>query len=324
MKITVVLPEGNIAIGPVATLRMMFLEANDFLKSQSGDAPFFEVSLAGFSTKPIRTEEQFSIIPESNLKDWNGADLLIIPPLFGDPHLFINQNQKLLSWLKEKRKTERLEIAALCKGVFLLAAAGLLDDIACTTHWAEAIRFHKMFPKVKLKSEKIVTDEGGIYTSGGAFSAFNLILYLIEKFAGKASAVWVSKLFSISYDRQSQMPFMIFQNQKSHADERIVEVQDYMENHFEEPLTIKDLARKFAFSQRNFIRRFHAATGNSPIQYLQRLRVEAAKRLLETTQKPVSQIILEAGYNDAKTFREIFRKQTGITPKLYRQKYQMT
>lgn len=321
MKITILLPEGNLAVGPIATVRAMFAEANDFLKKSEKDKPFFEVELSAFSMKQKRLEGQFSVWPETKLSDFREGDLLIIPPIFGDPNLFLPENQKLIDWLKEKRKSHQIEIAALCKGVFLLAATGILDGRTSTTHWVEAARFKKMFPEVKLQSEKVITDEDGIYTSGGASLAYNLILYLMEKFAGREVSIWVSKLFNINLDTDSQAPFIIFQSQKTHSDERISEVQEFMEKHFAEEITIKDLAEKFAFSNRNFIRRFQAAIGNTPIQYLQRIRIEAAKRLLETTEKSVSLVVFESGYRDLKTFRDIFKKLTGMTPKIYRDRY---
>ena len=164
MKITILLPNGNLVVGPIAFVRAMFVEANDFLKKSDTDKPFFEVELMGISKKSRRLEGQFSIYPENTISYFNGSDLLIIPPLFGDPNLFIDENKKLIRWLKEKHK-EGIEIAALCKGVFLLAATGILDRKQATTHWAETERFRKMFPKVEFLPEKIITDENGIYTS---------------------------------------------------------------------------------------------------------------------------------------------------------------
>ncbi|MCO6493768.1 MAG: helix-turn-helix domain-containing protein [Phaeodactylibacter sp.] len=162
--------------------------------------------------------------------------------------------------------------------------------------------------------ERIVTDDRGIYASGGAYSSLNLVLYLLEKFSGKAA-------FQIDPGRRSQKPFVIFSNQGAHQDEAIARVQEHIERHYREGLTVSGLASRFAFSRRNFLRRFKEATGNSPIEYLQRVRIEAAKRNLETSFGGIGEALSAAGYSDAKTFRRLFKKYTGFSPMEYRNRY---
>lgn len=320
LQVGIAMPKGNIGISSIAGIRAIFLKANDFLQQKHDTRhTFFEVKLVGESLLSQIAEGIFTIQPDTTFDECVENDLIFVPALLGHPSTFLPQNQALIEWLKTAHQSPKTEIAAMCTAAFLLAKAGLLDSYSgVTTHWIDAPILKELFPKVTLVTEKIITDENGIYTSGGAFSSFNLVLYVIEKYVGRDVAVWLSNIFEINLYRHSQMPFMIFQNQKTHGDKGIAAAQQYMETHYTESLHIGEIAQQFAFSRRNFIRRFQAATGNSPNDYLQRIRMEAAKRLLETTTKRVSEIIYETGYNDFKTFREVFRKWTGVTPKLYR------
>jgi transcriptional regulator GlxA family with amidase domain len=184
-----------------------------------------------------------------------------------------------------------------------------------------ADNFRAMFPKVNLQTDKLITDEKGIYTSGGAYSFLNLIIYLIEKYYDRQTAIYCSKVFQIEMDRQSQSPFMIFTGQKSHGDEVIKKAQAYIESKVDEKISIEDLSSKFAVGRRNFDRRFIKATGNTPVEYAQRVKIEAAKKAFETGRKTINEVMYDVGYSDVKAFREVFRKITGISPLEYRSKY---
>jgi transcriptional regulator GlxA family with amidase domain len=184
-----------------------------------------------------------------------------------------------------------------------------------------ADEFRAMFPEVDLQTDKLITDEKGIYTSGGAYSFLNLIIYLIEKYYDRQTAIYCSKVFQVEMDRHSQSPFMIFKGQKSHGDEIVKKAQEYMERHVDEKIIVEDLSARFAIGRRNFDRRFIKATGNTPIEYAQRVKMEAAKKAFETTRKTISEVMYEVGYSDAKAFREAFRKITGISPLEYRARY---
>jgi transcriptional regulator GlxA family with amidase domain len=180
-----------------------------------------------------------------------------------------------------------------------------------------------MFPEVKVVPDQIITDECGIYSSGGALSSFNLVLYLIEKYAGRDIAILVSKTFMIEIDMYSQSPFMIFKGQKEHLDDSISKAQDFIEKNFDDKITVDKLADMLALSRRNLERRFKSATSNSIIEYLQRVRVEAAKKRLETAKLNVNEVMYEVGYTDSKAFRNIFKKITGLSPVEYRNRYSM-
>jgi transcriptional regulator GlxA family with amidase domain len=182
-------------------------------------------------------------------------------------------------------------------------------------------QFKKMFPDVNLVTEKIITDEKGIYSSGGAFSYLNLILYLIEKYAGRDIAVLSAKLFAIEIERDSQLSFVIFRGQKDHDDEAIKKAQEFIEKNFEDKITIDDLASKVALGRRNFERRFKKATSNTVAEYIQRVKIEAAKLSLESSRENVNDAMYKVGYSDPKAFRVSFKKITGLSPVEYRNKY---
>jgi transcriptional regulator GlxA family with amidase domain len=226
----------------------------------------------------------------------------------------------LIEWI-EKQYKHGAEVASICTGAFLLAASGLLDGRICSTNWAVADRFRTMFPAVNLQIDKLITDENGVYTSGGAYSFLNLIIYLVEKYYDRQTAIFCSKVFQIEMDRQSQSPFIIFTGQKLHGDEVVKKAQAYIESRIDEKISIEHLSSRFAVGRRNFDRRFIKATGNTPLEYSQRVKIEAAKKAFETTRKTINEVMYEVGYSDVKAFREVFRKITGISPLEYRSKY---
>jgi transcriptional regulator GlxA family with amidase domain len=230
------------------------------------------------------------------------------------------QNKQMTDWIAKQYK-EGAEVATMCTGTFLLASSGLLDGKSCSTHWAAADTFRSMFPKVNLQTDKLITDENGIYTNGGAFSFLNLLLYLVEKYYDRQTAIYCSKIFQIEMDRNSQSPFTIFTGQKQHGDEMIQQAQAFIESHLHEKFSIEQLADKFAVGRRNFDRRFIKATGNTPIEYSQRVKIESAKKALETSRKTINEIMYDVGYSDIKAFREVFRKVTGMSPVDYKRKY---
>jgi transcriptional regulator GlxA family with amidase domain len=174
---------------------------------------------------------------------------------------------------------------------------------------------------IQLQTDKLITVEKGIYTNGGGYSFLNLMLFLVEKYFDRQTAIFCSKIFQIDIDRTSQSPFHIFQTQKNHEDELIGKAQTYMEENLREKISFEELASKLAISRRNFDRRFIKATGNTPVEYLQRVKVEVAKKALEKGRKSISEVMDEVGYADDKAFREVFKKITSLSPLDYRAKY---
>ncbi len=203
----------------------------------------------------------------------------------------------------------------------MLASTGLLRGKKCSTHWLFANQFRAMFPDVELVNGSIITEEQGIYSSGGANSYWNLLLYLVEKYTDRETAILAAKFFVIDIDRDSQSDFMMFQGQKEHEDHEIKQAQTFIEQHFMDKISVDQLADKFAVGRRSFERRFKKATNNTVIEYIQRVKVEAAKRSFETNRKNINEVMFDVGYTDIKAFRDVFKKITGLTPVEYRNKY---
>jgi transcriptional regulator GlxA family with amidase domain len=180
-----------------------------------------------------------------------------------------------------------------------------------------------MFPEAILMDDKIMTESNGIYTSGGAYSFTNLMIYLIEKHAGREVAVMASKGFMIDIDRESQSPFMMFKGQKTHKDLKILEAQNYIEQNYNNKITVDELCGNSNVARRTFERRFKKATANTVLEYIQRVKIEAAKKELEQGRKTVNEVMYEVGYSDTKAFRDVFKKITDMTPIDYRNKFSL-
>lgn len=248
-------------------------------------------------------------------------DLILVPAMHIDCiEETLRRETGMIRWI-QKQYEQGADIASLCLGAFLVASTGLLDGKRATTHWMGVPYFKQLFPKVKVEDDKVIIDEGRIYSSGAAFSFTSLIIYLIEKFCGRDMAFAAAKVFMIQVHDSSQHSFSIFNLQRNHEDYDISRVQDYIEKNYDELLTINCLAERFNMSSRTFIRKFTSITGNTPLEYIQRVRVEAAKRLLEKGKLTVEQVCMKTGYADFGFFRNIFKRLTGLTPQEYKKKY---
>ncbi|AHM62762.1 AraC family transcriptional regulator [Flammeovirgaceae bacterium 311] len=316
--ISILVPQGAI-LGSIEGPRQVFTEVNKFLNSIRQPA-LFKVQLVGLAEEVPVAGGKYTVYTDVLTEDLRKTDLIIIPALDGDLVKVLEFNEAYIPWIKQQYSLGA-EVASLCVGAFMLASTGLVDGKQCATHWMAANAFRQMFPGVQLVEDKIITDEQGIYSSGGAFSYLNLILYLIEKYAGRNVAVFMSKAFQIDYQRNSQSPFMIFQGQKEHEDEAIKKVQEFIENNVQERITVDELASMVALSRRNLERRFKKATSNSVVEYMQRVKIEAAKLSLESSQENVNEVMYNVGYTDPKAFRTTFKKITGLSPVQYRNKY---
>ncbi len=319
MKHITIIVTSGCNLGSIENPRRAFLTVNEYLKD-SGKSPLFKIQLAGLSKEVQLENGMYTVHPDVEIRNLEKTDLIIIPAFGGNISSDLKHSSDFIPWIVQQYKSGA-EIASLCVGAFLLAATGLLKGKNCSTHWRAANDFKKMFPEVQLVADKIITDEYGIYTSGGAFSSANLILYIIEKYAGRDVAVHCSKMFQIDIERSSQSPFIIFQGQKDHEDEHVKKAQEFIEKNYQEKITVEHLTSMLALSRRNFERRFKKATANSVIEYLQRVKIEAAKMSLESSRENVNEVMYKVGYTDTKAFRNIFKRITGLSPIQYRNKY---
>jgi transcriptional regulator GlxA family with amidase domain len=318
MNISILVPENSV-MQAIADPQYLFSAVNQFMVV-AGKKPLFNVQLVGLKKEVKINDGLFSINTSQLLKDVKQTDLVIIPALFGDMKTAIKSNKKLLPWINEQYKNGA-EIASLCVGAFLLASTGLLKGKKCSTHWGFQNEFHEMFPDVEIVEGNIVTEEDRLYSSGGANSYWNLLLYLVEKYTDRQTAILASKYFAIDIDRESQSAFAMFQGQKNHTDEAIKQAQEFIDKNIQEKIMIDELADLVALGRRSFERRFKVATNNSVLEYINRVKIEFAKREFESSRKNINEVMYDVGYTDTKAFRSIFKKITGLTPIEYRNKY---
>jgi transcriptional regulator GlxA family with amidase domain len=316
--VSILVPQGAV-LGSVEGPRQVLTEVNKYLASV-GKPALFKVQLVGLTNAVPAAGGRYTVFADALTSDVPQTDLIIIPALDGDLQASIETNQAFLPWIINHHQ-QGAEVGSLCVGAFLLASTGLLNGRQCATHWMAANQFRSLFPEVQLVEDRIITDEQGLYSSGGAFSYLNLILYLIEKYAGRQVAVFMSKAFQIEIDRNSQSPFIIFHGQKDHGDEAIRKAQEHIEKNIEERITVGQLADLFAIGRRNLERRFKKATSNSVVEYIQRVKIEAAKMQLESSRENINEVMYSVGYTDPKAFRSTFKRITGLSPIEYRQKY---
>lgn len=317
--VSILVPKGHTSLVNIVGTHQILSQVNEFLQKREKPV-LFNIELVGIVKPTKQTNGLFSVNPEKFIDDISKTNLIIIPAIHDKPEVALEQNKEFIPWLKQQHQ-KGAEIVSLCVAAFFLAATGLLDGKKCSTHWVHAAKFKMMFPNVDLVDDKILTEDHGIYTSGGAYSYLNLILYLIEKFTGRNIAILTAKTFMIDIDKTSQSPFIMFQGQKGHRDEVVRKVQEFIEGNFHEKIPVNVLAQKFALSRRSLERRFKKATQNTITTYIQRVKMEAAKRSLEASRENVNEVMYDVGYSDEKSFRDTFKKITGISPLQYRNKY---
>jgi transcriptional regulator GlxA family with amidase domain len=318
--LTILVPsgEGN-NLSSIVGAYKIFSRANEYWK-RTHNKEVFRIQLAGTTRRVQYYDGLFSVRPHVNIHDIRKTDLIVIPSLNHNYNATVKRNKAMIDWIHAQYR-KGAQVASICTGAFLLASSGLLHGKSCSTHWSAADELRLKFPEIDIKMGKVITDERGIYTNGGAYSFLNLIIYLVEKYYNRDTAIYCAKVFQIEIDRQSQLSFVIFKGQKDHRDDLIRKAQEYIERHPHEKISIEDLSSRLAVGRRNFDRRFIKATGDTPLEYSQRVKIESAKRAFETSTKSVHEVMYQVGYSDAKAFREVFRKITGLSPLDYRRKY---
>ncbi|BAV06725.1 transcriptional regulator, AraC family with amidase-like domain [Filimonas lacunae] len=317
--LTILVPDGENNLSSIVGAYKIFTRANAYQK-ELGKREVLQIELAGTSSEVDFYNGLFTARPHKHISAISKTDLIIVPSLNHNYQQAIKGNGSLIDWIGQQYRNGA-NVASICTGAYLLAAAGLLDGKSCSTHWLAADQLKQLYPKVHVQTDQLITDEQGIYTNGGAYSFLNLILYLVEKYYNRETAIFCSKVFQIEIDRQCQSAFIIFNGQRKHSDELIKKAQQYIESQLDEKISIEDLAAHFSIGRRNFDRRFIKATGNTPTEYAQRVKVEAAKKAFETSRKTINEVMYEVGYSDLKAFREVFRKITGLSPLEYRNRY---
>ena len=265
--ISILVPSGNAVIDTIIAPYNLLRMANSYYKRlHELNEDYFKIDLVALSNAPVNYQGLFSITPTKTIEEITNTDLIIVSAISGNLVKEIENNRAFVFWIKKQRIENDTEIASLCKGALLLAETGLLNGKSCATHWTAHEFFKRRYPQVKLIPEKIISEDNGIYSSGGAYSFLNFMLFLIEKYCGRETAIWCSKVSEIEFDRIDQSQFMIFSGQKEHGDEPIKQAQIYIENNFEQKLNIDQIASMLNVSGRSFLRRFKKATSTfSPV-----------------------------------------------------------
>lgn len=317
--VSILVPIGEVSVVNIMGSYQLLEAANQKFKQATGD-DLFSIDIVGFDSNPKSKPGTATVTPTVMWTGIQKSDLIIIPAIHQDATQAIAQNKELIDFLVFHYK-QGATLASLCVGAYLLAATGLMKGINCSIHWQHAPLLKTLFPEVIVTEEKIITDQNGIITSGGAYAFTNLVLYLIEKYGSRELAVVISKLFMIDIDRLNQSVYFMFQGKRQHSDETVLQVQEYIENNYSEKFTVDKLASDHHLVRRTLERRFKSTTGHSILEYMQKVRIESAKKNLEIGRKSITEIMYDCGYNDSKAFRDTFKKYVGISPLEYRQKF---
>jgi transcriptional regulator GlxA family with amidase domain len=302
----------------LAAILDVFESVNSFYLKEK-QSPAFHIRLV--TDDHMEQTSIHGIYQTQKMSESGKADVVLVPAFNSiDMSEAISANAALIPWIHQQYGSGA-ELASFCTGAFLLAATGLLNGKKATTHVHAVDSLSTYFPEILILPEAVLTHDERIYTSGGATSTFHLLLYLVEKYCCREKAVQAAKMFAIDMDRNKQSYFATFLPARDHQDDLITKAQRSMELNYGQSVTIDEIIGDIPSSRRNFVRRFKQATGITPIEYLQRTRIEAAKTILEKTNQSVTEVMYNSGYNDVKAFRQVFKKSVGLTPKAYRDKF---
>lgn len=319
--------DGILASGVAGSIDV-FTAANAVWAERSGDGrartPLLQWRIESLDGKPVQTASGQIVAVDGPIKARATADAVIVTgPFIADIERFFDDPDRLKPLLVAlRRQHERgALLASYCTGSFILAEAGLLDGGVATTHWAKAKAFAKRYPEVDLRVSEILTEQNNILCSGAVTTSLNLALRLVEKFAGGEVAAATGKTMLIDTNRVSQACYASLPQDPTHSDALVARAQRWMEKSLAQGFSLAALARHLSVSERTLNRRFKLATGEAPLHYLQSLRVDVAKRLLETRGLSIDAVGVRVGYGDLSTFRRLFRRETGLSPGEYQRRF---
>ncbi len=290
-------------------------------REHRSDSPLFHLQTASMGGQQITCSSGLRLTPDKKLDEVTDPQLIVVPGFMFNILGVLPSLGEMIEWLQVQHQ-QGSYIASMCTGAFVTAQAGLLDGRNATTHWLFGEQFARSFPKVKLQIERTVTDDGQLLCSGGSTSGSDLLLHLVRKFSSPQLAAECAKKLLVDTSERSQTPYSSTTFKKNHTDADILKIQIWLENRIGQNILMEQVADEFGLSMRNFIRRFKEATEQTPIEYLQNLRLEKAKFLLESSQQAFDQITLQVGYEDGNSFRRLFKQRVGLTPSEYRKKFE--
>jgi transcriptional regulator GlxA family with amidase domain len=320
MKIGILAYDGCTASMVVGVIDILSFANSQRKSGKEND--LFEVEIVSETGEAANGFSNFPINAQRSIRTKFQYDLIYVPGFVGNLEELLPNQAKLINWLKRQHK-KGVILSAACNGNFLLAEAGVLNGKKATTHWSLINIFRKRYKEIMLEPEKIIIDNGSVLSAAGVTAYFNLALFLIERYGSKELALTSAKVFLVDSGRKIQTPYQMYQVSKNHGDEEIVTIQDWLETNFDEDITLERMMEVCNLGKKTLMRRFKKVTGETPLIYLQKLRIENAKRLLESKRVPFNEITWKVGYNDVSSFHKVFKSQTGLTPLEYRSKFSM-
>ena len=318
LDVTVVLLDdgfSSTAVMPIEIFHSAGRLWNDLHESPA--RPQFRVRTVSLDGRAVTSAHGLGVAPHAAMADVERTDIVIVSTSGLDLDLQFVANSALLPWLRRQHEQGAL-VVGVCMGAAYLAEAGLLDGRIATTHWALADKFAARYPNVRWRPEQFVTEDNRLLCSGGVFASVDISLYLVEKLCGHEVALQTAKALLLSMPRVHQSGYAMVPVSRPHADEKIRAAEAFLQAHFRRDVSNQALADSAGLGVRTFVRHFKAATGRLPADYLQALRIEAAKVMLAHDAKPIQSISSAVGYDDVAFFRSLFKRMTRMTPTEYR------
>jgi transcriptional regulator GlxA family with amidase domain len=313
-------PDGSVS-SSIAPLEVFYAAGTRWnLCVSAAPEPRFKVTTVSVDGKPVVGGAGVRVIPDKPLSAIEHTDLVLVPAGGTDLDILIEKSATVIPWLRALHAKGAL-VAGVCTGAAILAEAGLLDGRRATTHWAVADHYKQRYPKVDWQPQLCVTEDRGVFCGGGVYASIDLALYIVEKLCGRDVAIGCAKSLVVQMPRTYQTGFSVVPNGSDHADAVIRRAEDWLHNHFPDDIDLDRLAAEMALTPRTFLRRFKAAIGETPLAYLQRLRIDAAKRMLEEDRLTIQEVSLAVGYEDVAFFRDLFKRHAGLPPGAYRERY---
>ena len=322
MRTVAIVAVENCISSVVYGVQDIFGIANDFIKASNayGDEHLFNPVIVGRTLDAVTSFTGAKVLPEQPIDEIGDAEFVIVAPIGRALGETVRASESLSAWLTAMAE-RGAKLCSTCTGAFLLAETGLLDGYQATTNPGRAAQFRKYYPNVDLRLERLITDSGQIICCGATYAFVDLVIYLIEKECGADIAIEVSRVLVTDKNRVDQRPYIPLQTKQFHHDQAVRTVQERIQKDYMKPLTLADLAEEACVSVRNLTRRFRIATDQTPNAYLQAVRIDKSRELLELTDQTVEDITLSIGYEDVRSFSRLFKKQTGLTPKTYRERF---
>lgn len=295
--------------------------AADLLGQGTGAFTGFSAEIVAPGGGPVRGFNGMELMPGRRMGEGADYDVVVVPAVLGNLEAVL-ADREAVGWLSGQHERGAV-LCAVCAGVFLLAETGILEGREATTHWNLTERFRTRYPGVRLKADRLLVDHGDVVTAGGITAYLDLCLHMVARLGSRELAAVCSKMLLVDPGRRSQVPYTMHSMPRGHGDEPVLRAQDWLEARLEGEVSLEAAAKAAGLGVRTLLRRFRKATGHTPLEYVLTLRVEAAKRLLETTDRTVEDLAEALGYADPASFRRVFKARAGLSPGAYRRRFSL-